>query len=368
MTAKKPGKLDIGARMAALSQTASEAAADRVEPNAKWAAGRQITEHQPSAVAPANVQWENAAVSAGEATAQTSTPMSERSPAPGAMRIGQVYDVPIHLIDPNPLGARYFYRVENIEQVGKTMKEDGQDVPANGYVEGGRVVLYDGGTRLRSATQYGINTLQLKIESPPADRKDLYKRSARLNDQRSDHTALDVAVSMAKLLKEGIYASQDEIAGDITDRKGNALSKQQVSMYLRIARIPDAFLAKMSYHDQTSTFTIAYEISALFSMPDYEDKADQYNQVASEVIDEIQKRQLSKAQAQTLIRSKLDGKQTRMRADVSTVKVGNAKGTIKVFPGRGQLEFSVTGLDEQMLEQLRDSIERACSGQFTLAP
>jgi ParB family chromosome partitioning protein len=359
-----PRSIDFAASMAKLSTTAEAAASERLAPSAKWAKGREVTEQQPSAVASDNPPRTEPRIG------RPLVPTALNQPAMFDVSqcvVGNTYDVPIHLIDPNPLGARYFYRAENIEMVGKTMSKDGQDVPANGYVHGDRVVLYDGGTRLRSATQFGIAKLQVKIETPPADRKELYKRSARLNDQRSDHTALDVAVSMARLMKEGIYETQDQIAADILDRKGNALSKAQVSMYLRIARIPEPFLAKMSYHDQTSSFTIAYEISSIFALADYDKKPDEYNDVASAVIDEIQKRQLSKSQAQALIQSKLEGKQSRQRADSTTVRLGECKGLIKVFPSRGQLDFTIKGLDPQTLDQLKDSIEKVCSGQLPLA-
>lgn len=276
---------------------------------------------------------------------------------------GNTYSIPIDLIDSNPHGARVFYRIEDIEDIGKSMKESGQFVAVNGYVKGSRIELFDGETRLRGARAYGISNLQVKIESAPKDALEQYTRSALLNNKRKNHNCLDVAVRMKRLLEEGAFESQDALSAGFTDEKGKSVSKSQVSMYMRIARIPDRFLQKMSHADHSCTFTVAYELSGIFSLSEYASNSEKYNAIANEVIEEIQSKELGKEQSKNLITSKIQGKQSRLRADVTSIKYGSSKGTLKVFIERGQVDLSFKGLSETGVEELRALIERMLTEQ-----
>jgi ParB family chromosome partitioning protein len=84
------------------------------------------------------------------------------------------------------------------------------------------------------------------------------------------------------------------------------------------------------------------------------------------VIAQIVKDDMSRPQVTALIKSKLKGPQTRDRADSSSVKYGDTKGTLKVFPSRGQIDLSFKGLPEGKVEELRIRIEQMLSGQLTM--
>lgn len=348
--------LDLGASMSRL-QTASNEVADN-----RFAIARQVTNSQPTAL------------SGGSNTDNT-----EHRPSPSAgidsdpttfdpnnCQVGSVYQVPLKFIDENQYGARHFYRPNDVDDIGKTMQSGGQDVAANGFVKDNRIKLIDGGTRLRAARSLGLLTLEVKIEAPLTDPKDQFKRSALLNDQRSAHSSLDLAYRMQQMMHEGIYTSNDDVAANVPGPNGNPLSKSQVSMYLRIARIPERLLQKMSVNDQTSTFTIAYEISGIFQAPSYAEDPEKFDQLAEDVIDEIQLKQLGKEQSKTLIASKLKGPKTRVRAETLPVKYADKKGTLKIFPSRGQLDLSFKGLPEDKLVELRESVEKMLAGQMAL--
>jgi ParB family chromosome partitioning protein len=292
---------------------------------------------------------------------------SHAKATPETYEIGKVYQILVSLIDPNPVGVRHYYKASEVDRIGATMRPEGQKVAANGFVKpNGRIELIDGGTRLKSAKSEGLETLEVKIEKPPADLREQYKRSKQLNEERSDHTALDTAVLYKYLLDQGVYASQDDLAADMQDRKGNPMSKAQVSMYMRIEKIPDRLRRQMIEHDQTSGFHVAYEISSIFVRPDYEERREEYERIAEEVIKEIQDKGLGKLQAQALVASKFKGKQTRTRGTATTVKYGDKNGVIKTVEGRGQLDFSIKGLDPERLKLLQDGIERLCAGQLPL--
>lgn len=284
-----------------------------------------------------------------------------------ACRIGQVYPVPLHLIDFNKVGARHFYRSDKLSDIEESFESGEQKVAANGYVSGNRIHLIDGGSRLKAARASGLTTLDVKIDKQPENLREQFKQSVALNDIRSTHTALDLAVNLKMMLAEGIYASQEEFAADMANSKGGPLGKSRVSELMRIARIPERLLQRMSEHDQTSAHSIAYEISGIFSHPDYEKSKDRFTLIAEDVIELIQTKNLSRAQTTSLLAAKLSGKErTRQSSETSVIRFGGTTGKLKAFPGRGQIQLSLPGLTGAEFDDLRDRIQQALAGRLPL--
>lgn len=357
-------KLTLNLKEATSQMTAnSEASA-----NNRFAKARDVTSEIPHGLAHAA-----SPVNSTPGNDGAGVPKSRSAPAgtvfdPSTCQIGMIYPVPLGLIDPNPDGARHFYRAADVDRITESLQKNDQDDPANGFVKNGRVVLINGGTRLRGARSGGRPELIVRIVAEPASRRELYKESARLNDERTDHTALDTAYRITCLINEGVYGTQEEAGKDLTQRDGSPMTKSQVNMLFRIGKIPERLMRKMADHDQTSAFTIAYEISAIFVQPDFAERETEYEILATEIIDEVQAKDMSKTQVQALIKSKLEGPKTRQRAESSSISYAGAKGIIKVFPARGQLDLSMKGLSPAKCEELKSLIEKACSGQYELGP
>lgn len=344
-------RLDYAAATTDLMRQSSEATDER------WAKAQLITAAQPSALTPAA----HVAPAAFKTVAVQSGLIDVL-----ALQVGQVYDLPISLLDSNPYGARFFYRFENVDKLGASMAEDSQLVPVNGFVKGERIELYDGETRLRSARSTGKTTLQVKLDAPPENALDQHRRSALFNSLRSNHTHLDVAVRLKQFLDEGFYKTQEELGEKYLDDNDRPIGLSRANMYLRIARIPMPFLQLMSEKDHTSTFTVAWAIAGIFTSNGYESSPEKYDLMAREVIKEIQDKELGTEKSKSLITSKLQGPQSRMRADSVPVKYAGIKGTLKVFPERGQLDLSFKGLPEERLTELRDAVEKMLAGQMAL--
>ena len=100
-------------------------------------------------------------------------------------------------------------------------------------------------------------------------------------------------------------------------------------------------------------------IFALFSFPiaGIVDHTGQPWALAEDVIEGIQAKQLGKAQSKALIVPKMRGPQTRVRAAGVSVKYAYRKDTLKAFSYRGQLDFSIKGLAEPAVLELKDRIE-----------
>lgn len=339
-------KLNTKAAMATHQAAASTAAVDR------FAMAEIITKTQPTGLAPV------VAADAPDKSAQehrqpevTTTQAFDLSVCiPGA-----IVRVPLHLIDTNPMSPRHIYTTEEVEKIVRTMP-DGQDVAAHGYIQDGRVKLIDGGTRFRAAKLTDRGTLDVKIEEQPKDKLALFKRARELNEQRSDTTALDFALSLRTLLNEGAVSSQRELMEKVEAPGGGKLSESMVSTYIRITRIPEKVQRVMSDSPDTATVVALYAVSELFpeNMTDAELEAKQ--DLAFDIIDEIKRRKLNRFQIAALVKSKLEGPKARERSTVHPLEFGTHKGQIKMFAKKGQIDLSLKGLTETEMPAIRAAL------------
>lgn len=277
-----------------------------------------------------------------------------------ALQIGQVYDVPLNKLQRSEVNARVFYSTDELDDMSRSLKDKGQDVPAIGYPKDGRITVIDGQKRFQAATNASLPTLQVLIVTPPSNESEEYEESRRINLHRSSQTALDDAVRWKAMIAKGTYANQAELAAKLE------VSIANVSKTISITDIPERLLRMMSDHPQTRTLSIAYEVSRLFNAEKFKDKAEEVEYLAQEVIIEIKNKDMVRNQVKSLIDSKLEGPKQRMRAEAVLVKYGDAKGSLKVFPSRGQLELSFSGLPEEKVSELKERIEQMLSGQLTM--
>lgn len=356
-TSKKRGAIDFGAGLGEASAAAEQEATDR------FAKAMRTVQETPTGLSPITTVNSPAAAPAAVAAARSGGDFDIRS-----VKVGSTYDVPLSLIDPNPYSPRHFYKSAQVDETALSMQAKGQKVAANGFVtEAGRVQLIEGGTRLRAARAIGAHTLEVKIEEPPKSVLEQYLRGVEFHDERTNHTALDTAVLLRKLLDEGAVERQDELAAKIKIN-GSVPSPALVSKYLRIAgHIPNRLLMVMADHEATSTLRVAYAISSFFVDPGFEKEPDRYEQMAEETVQETVSKSLSARDVEALVAAKLAGPKTRARAEATPVKMGRATGAIKLFEARGQLDFSIKGLDPETLSRLKATIESICAGRQELA-
>ncbi|WP_137917030.1 ParB/RepB/Spo0J family partition protein [Hydrogenophaga sp. 2FB] len=352
MAIVKKLKLDTKAAMATHQTAASKAAVDR------FALAEQITKVQPTGLAPVASDADVAATPAPTPVALATRQLAVSTAQPFDLSVcipGNIVEVPLNLIDPNPLSPRHIYTTEEVDKIARTMP-NGQDVAAHGYLLDGRVKLYDGGTRFRAAKITDRTTLAVKIEEPPADKLALFKRARELNEQRSDTTALDFALSLRALLNEGAVSSQRELMEKVEAPGGGKLSESLVSTYMRISRMPDKVQRAMSDSPDTSSVVALYAVSELFpeSLSDAELETNQ--EMAFEIIDEIKRRKLNRFQIAALVKSKIAGPKARERSTVHPLEFGKHKGQIKMFSKKGQIDLSLKGLSDVEMPALRAAL------------
>jgi len=343
-------KLDNAQAMQAHQAAASSAAVD------KFAAAEAITKVQPNGLAaPAVVVPAPAAapVPAVAAVVTTVATFDLSACVPGA-----IVRVPLYLIDTNPLSPRQIYTSEEIDKIAKTLP-GGQDVAAHGYVSDGRIKLIDGGTRFRAAKITDRSYLDVKIEEPPADMVAFFTRARALNEQRSDTTALDYALSLQTLLNAGAVASQRELIEKVEAPGGGRLSEGTVSQFLRMARMPEKVQRVMAGSADTSTAAALYAIATMFDDGMDEVTLEKREELAFEVIEEIKKRKLNKAQITALVKSKLEGPKSRDRSTVHPLAFGSHRGQIKMFTRKGKIDLTLGGLTEVDMPEVRTVLVKA---------
>lgn len=320
---------------------ASTASADN-----RFAAAAAITEQRPHGLA---VEPERVVV-----------PMPSTAFSLASCSVGSIVSVPLSMVDPNPLSPRHIYKHSEINRIAETLP-DGQDVAAHGYVKDGRIQLIDGGTRLRAARITDRGVIDVKIEEAPTDDLALYARARELNERRSPTTALDFALSLKSLLDRGALKSQDDIVRFVKSPDDAPLSKSLVSMYLRVARMPERIQRAMSEQPESSSLAALYAVSELFEGLPADDEAahEAAHEAAMNIVDEIIRRKLNRAQITAMVKAHIQGPKTRERSALTPLDFGSQKGQVKVFGRKGQIDLSLKGLSESELPEVRNILVQA---------
>lgn len=276
---------------------------------------------------------------------------------PNNIVIGSIVRAPLGIIDPNPVSPRQHYHDDIVDKIAATI-QDGQDDAAHGFVKDGRIKLIDGGTRYRSCIATGRDHLEVKIEEEPKDVLELYLRARALNENRSDASALDFALSLEKLFIEKGVTSNQEIVDRVPGPKGGPMTEKTVSCYLRIARrLPPRLQTRMAESEETAKYNALYEVSGLFMEVMDEQQLEERTILAESIIDEIKRKQLSKTQIAALVQSKLVPKKTRERSQVHPLNFANYSGHIKLLESKGKLDMSLVGINKEKLPGLRDKLQ-----------
>lgn len=271
-------------------------------------------------------------------------------------RVGSIVDIPVQDIDDNRYGARVHYSVTEVDDMGQSLRENGQEVTAKGYVDGTKTILIDGQKRLRGARSAGLRTLRVEICEKPPTELDAYLASRRINSERSAQTALDDAVQWKLILDEHRISTASELA------KKMGVSEAKISQTISLNRIPARVRQAMIQRPATSGLKIAYEISLLFSDgSDIEDRSE-FERLVIELVEEIGEKELSVSQAKALLASRTSPPKSRARAVSVPFQYGGIKGQLKTFSNGGKLDLSIKGLPDDQLVALREQLLELVSG------
>lgn len=294
--------------------------------------------------------------SVGEVIQQLDTkaaPASAPISAVQAFVIGQVYDVPLHLIESNPVGPRVLYTAQDVDDMTVQLRENGQRISATGYVsEKGTVVLIEGETRLRASRAGGFQTLRIEIKAKPADEKALYEEARSANVDRRNQTPLDDGIKWNELINvRRIYASQKELA----ERLG--IEEDVVSRSISLTRLSSRVLNTVAEYPDMLSLRMLIAIRTFWEAKGDEDTL--------ELIAEIAKNGLGSRDVMARAKAAQNEPVRKPRSTSEKVNFLSGVGELKSFPDR--VELTIKGLKPEHVESLTDSIRRAIANQASIS-
>lgn len=258
---------------------------------------------------------------------------------------GQAYSVPVHLIRRSEIGARIFYKADEVDEMIASLRAQKQITPATGYVSGDRVVIIDGAKRHTACTQGGIDELIIYILPPPDSKTAEYVRSFVANHVRSEQTQFDDAVRFQALLDSGYIKSQDELAELLQ------VHKSTVSKTLRLARIPDTYRRYMVEHAESFPLSVAYTLSSIFDCKGSDGQPLTDEQI-QDILDDVCRRQLGVLAVEALVRDLSKAKATRVRSHQVPLQFAGQKGVLKINREKGDFAIQFKGLSPEQIEAI----------------
>lgn len=173
--------------------------------------------------------------------------------------IGQSYNVPLERIRSNPVNPRAVYTPQAVDEMAVSLAQNGQRVPATGYVDDdGAVVLIEGETRLRGARLGDLKTLRVEIQERSASERELYLRARAANVERRDQTPLDDALKWKDLLERKVFTSQAGLAQELK------LPESTVSRILNLANLPHKVVMMLADHPSLLNFQMLNAVREYF--------------------------------------------------------------------------------------------------------
>lgn len=149
--------------------------------------------------------------------------------APRAPAGQAVAQIPVDLIDPNPVQPRAAFDEDALRGLAESIRADGVLQPLLVRPAGRRYTLIVGERRLKAARLAGLATVPSIVREIDPDR--LLEATLVENIQREDLNPIEIALALEQLLKE-LDIVQDQLA----ERTG--MSRTSVTNHLRLLKLP----------------------------------------------------------------------------------------------------------------------------------
>ncbi|MCL2560701.1 MAG: ParB/RepB/Spo0J family partition protein [Rikenellaceae bacterium] len=154
----------------------------------------------------------------------------ERVNAPTKHSVSTMEEIALAQISPNPKQPRTHFDEDALEELADSIKVLGVIQPVTVKREAdGRYILISGERRMRAAQMAGLETIPAYVRE--ADDQRLHEMALVENIQRQDLNALEVAISLQRLMDE-CALTQDALS----ERVGK--KRSTIANYLRLLRLP----------------------------------------------------------------------------------------------------------------------------------
>ncbi len=198
-------------------------------------------------------------------------------------------EVDIESIFPNPKQPRSIFDEDALEELADSIKTLGVIQPITVKKEGdGRFLIISGERRWRASRLAGLTTIPVYIRE--ADDQALHEMSLVENIQRQDLNAIEIAISLQRLMDE-CAITQDAVAGRVGKKRST------VANYLRLLSLP----AEVQLALKRDIISMGHA-KAIASVPE---------EVQTDILRKVLKKNLSVRQTEDLVKKSAEGKPVR---------------------------------------------------------
>ncbi len=139
-------------------------------------------------------------------------------------------EIEVALIMPNPKQPRQNFDEAALEELADSIRVLGVIQPVTVKPEGEKYIIISGERRWRAAQMAGLETIPVYVRE--ADDQTLHEMALVENIQRQDLNAMEVAISLQRLMEE-CALTQDKLS----ERVGK--KRSTIANYLRLLKLPD---------------------------------------------------------------------------------------------------------------------------------
>jgi ParB family transcriptional regulator, chromosome partitioning protein len=273
-------------------------------------------------------------------------PAQDRSASYTHLKVGDVADVPTHVIKRNPVNARRVTSQSGLDEFAQKLKDEGQQAAAQAYIDSdGSVNLIAGHRRLEGCIIAGIPTLRIEIRPQPENEQQLYLQSRAENTDRENQTPIDDALAWKLLLERKIFASQVALA--------EALKVDQtvVSRILKLADMPKPLINMLAERPTLMNLRMLDAINRFLEVAGEEE--------TEKLLIEIVNKDLSSRDVDAKRASIQAGPVSRTRGHTQTLKFEKGKTIIKRFEGQGRLVLEINDVkDEKIIALINTEFQK----------
>lgn len=239
--------------------------------------------------------------------------------------------------------ARKFYFEEEIEKRAQQLREHGQIVPVNVYLdEHGKWTLEDGNYRLKAARRAGLAELTVNVVDRPLDTMSAFLRSRQANVERSEQSALDDAFKMKELIESG-ETTQRRLAEAL------AIDESELSKLLRLTALPDSVIGVVHSSKSFMSKRFLYNLALFY---DKTSESDTLRLLADASVKGMSARELEQR-----VNAVSKDRETRKRATRIPIDRDNGmSGYIKSFDS-GRIEVRLDGVPQDQINALLRQLE-----------
>ncbi len=166
--------------------------------------------------------------------------------------------IPVALIDANPLAPREVYTVQMVSAMAAALREQGQHDPIHVIpdpVTPGRYVICDGWTRVRACVEHNLRTALLAEVHARMTMQEAAWFGYQQNEARSLHCDLDRAFFYEKLIAAG------ESASEIARRA--KISESLMTFYRAYGKLPPEILEVIRQNPQRFGALVGYSLARM---------------------------------------------------------------------------------------------------------